>query len=328
MKISVIIPVHNGATVLARCLDGLRTAQPAPHEIIVVDDFSRDHPEETAQKFNVRIVQLPERAGPARARNEGGKIATGDVFFFVDADVVVHPDAIGQVMTAFNENPGVAAIFGAYDDTPAETNFLSQYKNLLHHYVHQTGKDEASTFWAGCGAMRRETFAQMGGFDEGWRHKIEDIELGYRLRRAGHRIRLVKTLQGQHLKRWTARSLLHADFFVRALPWTHLILREGRMINDLNLQTRSRVCVALSWLLPVALALTWWWAAGLVAVVLLALNVDLYRFFLRKRGFWFTLGVIPWHWFYYFYSGLAFGIGWCQHKVLAPAARADHPHAP
>jgi hypothetical protein len=138
----------------------------------------------------------------------------------------------------------------------------------------------------------------------------------------------MKALQGKHLKRWNASSMLRADFFARALPWTKLILRDRKMANDLNLRTSSRVCVALSWVLPAALLLTWWYVAGVAAVVLLALNADLYRFFLRKRGLWFTLGVIPWHWLYYFYSGLAFAVGVWRYKVLAPAGQAAHPPRP
>jgi GT2 family glycosyltransferase len=60
------------------------------------------------------------------------------------------------------------------------------------------------------------------------RPSIEDIEFGYRLRRVGYNIRLEKSLQVKHLKRWTGWSLVRTDFLNRALPWSLLILREGR----------------------------------------------------------------------------------------------------
>ncbi len=323
MTVSVIIPVHNGGDALRRCLRAVQE-----DEIIVVDDASTDGSDRVAAECGARVIQLPGSVGPAAARNAGARTATGEILFFVDADVVVHPDAVAQVARVLREHPEVAAVFGSYDDSPAAPNFLSQYKNLMHHYVHQTGREEAATFWAGCGAIRREVFEKLGGFDEHWRHKIEDIELGYRLSRAGYRVRLVKSLQCTHLKRWTAGSLLYADFFVRALPWTRLILRDRRMVNDLNLRTSRRVCVVLSWVLPAALLLAWWWVAGAIALALLALNADVYRFFLRKRGVLFTLGVIPWHWFYYWYSGAAFAVGVWRYKVLAPDSSADHSPRP
>jgi hypothetical protein len=228
---------------------------------------------------------------------------------------MVNPDAVGQVEAVFSHNPELAALFGSYDDTPAMTNFLSQYKNLLHHYVHQTSHEEASTFWSGCGAIRRDIFLTVGGFDEGYsRPAIEDIELGYRLKDAGYRIHLCKMLQAKHLKRWNAFSLLKADFAFRALPWTDLILRYRRFVNDLNLRISSRISVMLVYGLWAALVGAWWWAgslvlAGLAALLLLILNASFYRFLLDKRGPWFVLCAIPWHWFYYFYSGLAFAVG-------------------
>jgi hypothetical protein len=211
---------------------------------------------------------------------------------------------------------------GSYDDAPAAPNFLSQYKNLLHHYTHQTGKRNASTFWTGCGAIRAGVFREMHGFAEercrpsagGCPGVIEDVELGYRLKEAGHEIHLLRELQVKHLKHWDYRSLLKTDFFYRALPWTELLLTRGRMVDDLNIARRSRLSVLLTFaLLLTVLALFFGAPVGPALVVLmiglLATNWRCYRFFQRKRGFAFTLLVIPWHWLYFFYSGLAFLYG-------------------
>ena len=155
----------------------------------------------------------------------------------------------------------------------------------------------------------------MGGFDERYRFpSIEDIELGYRLKRAGYSIRLCKTLQVKHLKCWRTPSLLKADVWFRALPWTELIWREGSMLNDLNLGTTSRASVIGVYLLLSALIGTFKWpalfvVAGIIAFALFIGNADVYRFFLRKRGITFMLYAVVWHWFYYAYSGFAFAVG-------------------
>ncbi len=133
-------------------------------------------------------------------------------------------------------------------------------------------------------------FLSVGGFDERYRFpSIEDIELGYRLKRAGHRIRLSKLLQVKHLKCWRTRSLLQADIYLRALPWTDLIWREGRMRNDLNVGFSSRVSVICVYALVGAVIGAVWWprllvVAGVVVGILLASNASVYRFFLQKRG--------------------------------------------
>jgi glycosyltransferase involved in cell wall biosynthesis len=315
LSISVIIPVHNGGEQFRRCLASLAAAAPSPAEIIVVADGDTDGSWRVAEEFGAKVIRTSVAGGPARARNLGASEASGDILFFVDADVLIQPNVVAQITTAFVREPELAALFGSYDDTPAATNFLSQYKNLFHHYVHQIANEEASTFWGACGAIRREVFLKLGGFNESYRQpSIEDIELGYRLKRAGYRIRLLKTLQVKHLKRWGLASLLKTDFFQRALPWTELILRDRQLVNDLNLKTSSRVSVASIYGLPIALSGAWWWAgslviAALLIVLLLTLNAEVYRFFRRKRGLWFALKTVPWHWLYYFYNGLALVIG-------------------
>ena len=318
---SIIVPVHNGGRLFRRCLLSLAALESPPAEVIVVADGETDGAWRMAEAIGAQLLKIPVTGGPARARNLGARAAKGDILFFVDADVTIPRNATRQIAESFQADPGLTAVFGSYDDEPSEPNFLSQYKNLLHHYVHQTANKEASTFWAACGAVRREIFLAMGGFDEGYRRpSIEDIELGYRLKRAGHRIRLLKGLQAKHLKRWNVESLLKADIFYRALPWTRLILNEGQFIDDLNLKISNRISVMLILLLclsvvgglfvPGLLVL-----AVVVGTALLALNWHLYRFFYDKRGLGFGIKTIPWHWFYFFYSGLVFCFGFVNERI-------------
>ncbi|MFQ4146462.1 glycosyltransferase family 2 protein [Chlorogloeopsis sp. ULAP02] len=315
LVISVIIPVHNGGASFRHCLSSLANAMPAPTEIIVVADGDTDGSWLVAEEFGAKVLRIPTSGGPAKARNLGARAATGDILFFIDADVTITPDAISKVEKAFIDEPELAALIGSYDDAPGASNFLSQYKNLFHHYTHQTAKEEAFTFWGACGAIRRQIFLDLGGFDESYRRpSIEDIELGYRLKQAGHKIRLCKDLQVKHLKYWGVVSLLKAEFFYRALPWTELIWRDHQLSNDLNLGLKSRLSVILTYGLVISLLAAFWFpgflaVALILSFLLLAINLQVYRFFHCKRGFWFALRVIPWHWLYYLYGGLAFAIG-------------------
>jgi GT2 family glycosyltransferase len=318
-SISIIIPVYKGGESFRKCLLSMTQFVPSSTEIIVVVDGEDDESMSTAKEFRAKVLKLSTNSGPAKARNIGGYKATGNILFFVDADVAISPEAINQVKRAFSNQPNLAALIGSYDDTPGESNFLSQYKNLFHHYTHQGASEEAFTFWGACGAIRREVFLSIGGFDESYRQPcIEDIELGYRLRLAGYRIWLCKDLQVKHLKRWGVVSLLKAEFFNRALPWTQLIWRIQKLDNDLNLGLSSRLSVVLVYSFLGALISAFWWTGFLVIAVvvgclLLAINYPVYVFFLQKRGFWFALRVIPWHWFYFMYGGLGFVIGTAQH---------------
>jgi glycosyltransferase involved in cell wall biosynthesis len=249
-SISIVIPVYNAENHLRQSLAHLRASTQQPLEVIVVDDASTDRSVQVARDFGARVISAPRRQGPASARNLGAQLATGDVLYFLDADVCVYPNTLERVSRSFFEDPALDALIGSYDDDPSSQDFLSQYRNLMHCFVHQTGRREASTFWSGCGAVRREVFLQCSGFDERYhRPAIEDIELGYRMAAEGRKLILDPDLQVKHLKRWTFWNLVKTDVLDRGIPWTELILRDQQMANDLNLQLSQRVSVALVYLL-------------------------------------------------------------------------------
>ncbi len=317
--ISVIVPVFNGGKFLYQCLDAIVASSCQSFELIVVDDGSTDDSAEVSRRKGARVLHTPRRqSGPAAARNHGAQQARGDVLFFVDADVVVRRETMSRVAAHFQDNPNLAALFGSYDDEPAEENFLSQYKNLQHHFVHQQSSSDAVTFWAGCGAIRRDVFTSVGGYDD--RHypkpSVEDIELGYRMRSAGHRILLDKELQVKHLKQWKLGSMLRADILYRAVPWSQLILKRQGMVNDLNLKTSDRISAGLTGLSLVALLFSLYKPQFLILVLFLLttifiLNRKLYGFFFQKRGLVFTALTFFMQLLYYFYSGVAFVLCWC-----------------
>jgi GT2 family glycosyltransferase len=320
-RLSVVVPVHNGGQTLTDCLAGLRQSSLPPLEIIVVDDASADDSTDMARRAGVRVVSTrngakPRRpCGPARARNLGAKIATGDILVFVDADVMVHADTLARIARQFEENPEIAALFGSYDDEPTASGLVSRYKNLQHHYVHQNSTRVATTFWAGCGAIRREAFAAVGGFSSAFaRSSIEDIELGARLTAAGRRIVLCPEILCTHVKQWTLMTWLKTDLFARAIPWTRLLLTNRTRTRELNLGLSSRCSAVLSWILlggiigaPVfSIPTRIVFPAG---CVLTAINAGFLHLLYRRGGP--KLLMVGWflQWFYYVYSSLIFGLG-------------------
>ena len=329
-SISIIVPVYRGGKAFSDCLASLKKSLLPPIQVIVVVDGEDTQSHKIAQRFGATVLQLESNQGPAAARNRGAEVATGNILFFVDADVTVHAHTVRKIADVFHRCPRLAALIGSYDDQPGASNFLSQYKNLFHHYNHQIGSEKASTFWGACGAIKRDIFFEMGGFDESYRRPcIEDIELGYRLKAAGYQIRLCKDIYVKHLKRWTPYSLLRADFFDRALPWTELIYRDDNFVNDLNLQWSSRLSVIFIYSLLITVLASFWWPILLSPVMLqilglLFLNWPVYQFFIEKRGQLFTLQVLPWHWLYYFYSGLAFAIGTVKHRLSKKTPTLSH----
>ncbi len=329
VSLSIVIPVYNGGSDFEKCLVAVRRSTFTDYELIVVDVGSTDDSRQVAAEYGARVLSLQGgKNGPGFARNRGVEIATGSRILFLDADVCVHTDTLEKVVQYFDSDPSVDAVIGSYDDQPADQGFLSQYKNLFHHYIHQNARRQASTFWSGCGAIKKAVFLEYRGFDETYeRPSIEDIELGFRLRAGERIIHLTKEIQVTHLKRWTFWGLLRTDFFDRAIPWTLLMLRDKTFAADLNLRASHQLSVVilyallllsgvtvflgshLSWLDPRA---TGTMAAVLCGMVIL-LNRHLYLFFARTRSWLFAIRALPMHWFYYLYSGAAVAIALTLH---------------
>jgi GT2 family glycosyltransferase len=320
--ISVVVPAYNGAGVLPHCLAPLLAMQRAGEiaEVIVVDDGSTDESAAVAAAHGARVIPSGGRLGPGGARNVAAAVARGDILWFVDADVVVHDDCARIVGMAMRD-AGVTAVFGCYDDRPSGANFLSQYKNLVHHHYHQRAPGDAETFWAGCGAIRRDAFVACGGFDAvAYPHpSIEDIELGFRMRRRGMRIVLAPQLQGTHLKVWRLGGLLHTDIFRRALPWARLIHARSGLPNVLNVGGGERANAALAALSlgSVVLALAGpapFWVPATAFVAVGVGNRRLFATFRRARGFAFAVAGVAFHQLYYLYSTAAFAWSWFDRR--------------
>ncbi len=299
--ISVVIPAHTAEPFLRRAVASLRASDLPRNrwEIIIVDDASSGGAPKIEGADSILEIHGTPR-GPAAARNLGAEAARAPLVAFVDADVCVRSDTLSRMVEHFRRDPVLAGVFGSYDATPAEPDFISQYRNLLHHYVHQQKNGEVDSFWAGCGAVRRAAFLEVGMFDAAryTTPQIEDIELGYRMRDRGYRIVLDPQIQGTHLKQWTFGGMVNANFRHRGLPYGELLLERRQLLNTQGLSVgsadkASTIIVALVAIAIVSAAVfrdsRWLLAsvAGFAAFVLV--NRRLLSWFAEKRGFWFAV---------------------------------------
>lgn len=333
VSISVVMPAFRAEALMPRVLKPLMAmrARGEVVEVIVVDDRSPDRTAEVARSLGARVLTTPQNGGPGLARNLAAREATGDVLWFVDSDVIAWDDGAEKVRAAFAD-PEVAAVFGSYDSAPDGQHWFSRYKNLMHRFYHQTAERDAHTFWAGCGAVRKDVFLKIGGFDvETYRvPSIEDIELGYRIRRAGGRIAVDPTLLGKHLKVWTPKGALHTDIFRRALPWSRLMIAREGVHNDLNTSHGEKAKAVIAGLLILSLLALpfapgiWPVTLALIAIALAA-NWRFARFMYAHGGLGFAAATLAYHQFYYVYSAAAFA--WClfEYHVLGVKNRLHVP---
>ncbi|HWC99101.1 MAG TPA: glycosyltransferase family 2 protein [Candidatus Sulfopaludibacter sp.] len=339
LTISVVISNRNGGPAFLSCLAALTRYRDQFQEFIVVDDASTDDSIKAAEAAGARVLTVPVRKGPANGRNLGARAATGDILLFLDADVCVHADTITRILERFQSDPELCGVFGSYDTDPAVRGLVSEYRNLLHSFIHHTSKHSATTFWSGCGAILKEVFLASGGFDVSYSVPcVEDIELGMRLVREGRHIVLDPFIQVQHLKCWTLRNMIETDIKHRGIPWGRLILASHRMPNDLNLRWSSRLSVIFllvlclgalvftAGLMNSGLAQLLWpgMLAGLAAFTsIAAINMPFYRFLAARRSFKFATASMLLHLIYLFCCGTAMGMAIGIHCWSLAAARVN-----
>ncbi len=304
VRLSAIVPAANGPPTLERCTAALRGGLDDDDELIVVAE--------------------PRDANPAHARNIGVEQATGEILLFVDSDVEVHADAVERIRAAFESDEELVALFGSYDDAPGAPGVVSGFRNLLHHHVHQSARGPATTFWTGLGAVRRDAFLSVGGFDErlAW---LEDVDLGMRLAAGAAHIELDPDIQGKHLKAWSLWAMLRTDFIGRGVPWIVLVLRHRGSTETLNLTWRHRLSAGACVVGAGALVLRRPAVAAGAAVALVALNHSFYRLLLRQRGpVEATAGVFL-HALHHLTGVAAVPVGVARHLLAERAARNGRP---
>jgi GT2 family glycosyltransferase len=305
LRITAVVPATNEPETLDACLAAIEAAADGPDETVVVRE--------------------PGTLGPAGARNRGAARARGDVLVFVDADVLVHPDVFSRVRAAFDD-PELEAMFGSYDDDPADRRVVSSFRNLLHHHVHQASAGRVASFWAGVGAIRRQKFMETGGFDSRYQEAlVEDIEFGMRLADLGVRVELDPALQGTHLKSWSVSQMVRTDVFGRGVPWVALLIRHRKVPLTLNLGMRERLSATSVVAAPALLASGVHLAAAIVMAAFVALNATFYSLLWRSRGPGHALLGVPLHALHHLCAVAAVPLGVLAYMRARRSARAAPP---
>jgi glycosyltransferase involved in cell wall biosynthesis len=295
------MPVYNAERTLAECLTWVYRSDFESFEVILVDDGSTDRSAAIASTFPVEIVPTQGRIGPAAGRNLGAKAARGEILFFIDSDVMLRPDSLRNLATAF-EDTTLDAACGVQTAEMRHQNLASQYKNLWMRwtYLRQTG--QVPLFYTTAAAIRRAAFEGVGGFDEGYATpNVEDTAFGQKLARGGHSVRVLPPLEVEHVKRYSLVGMLRTDF-ARAVSLTRLKLRSPKHLgdNDTSVPTSYIASVGLTGLsvaaglvgvlggVPMVTAMGVLLAAGAVA-----LNAEFLNAIRASDGVWRTVCSVP-----------------------------------
>ena len=194
IRVSVVVPFHGPQSELDPCISALTASEHDSFEIIIADDGSP-----TPVTPPCRVVRLPRRCGPAAARNAGAKIARGDLLIFIDADVIVSVENLTEFERSFRTSRAVA-VQACYRYPGLDTNIATRFLEDFQEYkVHSLDGNEIRTLRGGCFAIARETFENVGGFEERFKEPSqEDTDLGWRVAATGGRIVCDRSIRVLH----------------------------------------------------------------------------------------------------------------------------------
>ena len=218
-KVSVIVPVKNGAAHIGELLDSLMHVDYDRDmlEIIVVDGNSTDNTREIVSQYPVKLL-LEERPGLNAARNTGIKNSSGEIVAFTDVDCIIPEDWVSKIVDNFRD-PQVGCVGGSV--TGYYDSFLSHYSDesfipVMRIFRKREVLDSVKPpqkYPAGCNmAFKREALEKVGLFDEGIKYGFDEDELVERICRGGYKMVLDPNVLVRHKHRPALKELLKQNF--------------------------------------------------------------------------------------------------------------------
>jgi len=213
---SVIIPVFNGESTLARAIDSALNQTHPPAEILVIDDGSTDNTRQVASSYGDKIRYLPRpRSGKAAvARNVGIRESHADYLAFLDADDAWYPRKLERVAAAISGHPDVGLFYSNFEVVDEEYRFFhsarvrdvcrNAYKLLLR-------------FCPICSAttvVRRDCFERCGLFWEALPPGCEDWDMWIRIARLFPVLHIPEVLAKYTLHSRSASLMNCEDWFI------------------------------------------------------------------------------------------------------------------
>lgn len=228
-RISVVIPNHNGAATIGKCLESVFSSDYGNYEVIVVDDHSDDNSVEIIERFPCKLIRLERRMGASAARNRGGLNSTGDLIFFTDADCILNKDTL-EIINNTVDGEAEIVTGGTYAREPYDGGFYNAFQAVFVNYC-ETKVTNPDYIAAHAMVMNRETFRKSSGFPEVFLPIIEDVEFTHRLRRQGCRLVMKPELEVRHIFNFTLfRSMKNA--FAKSKYWTMYSLKNRDGMRD------------------------------------------------------------------------------------------------
>ena len=219
MKVTVIIPNHNGKKFLKPCLDSLEQQTIKNFEMIVVDNGSEDDSVEYIKNSFplVQVIALDKNYGFSRAVNEGIKAAITPYVILLNNDTVVHQHFVKEMVEAIDKSPKIFSVSSKMLQmhNPEFIDNAGGFYTLIGWDTNRgvgrkaTGFQRPYNVFSACGGAaiyRKEVFQKIGYFDESFFVYLEDVDMGYRAKIHGYKNRFTPKAMVHHVGSGTSGS--------------------------------------------------------------------------------------------------------------------------
>ncbi len=207
-KFSIVVCTYNGSATLPACLESLEKLCHDSYEILLMDDGSTQDIAAIAKSFpTVRYVRLPH-GGLSVARNEGAALATGEIVAYTDDDCLVDEDWLTHLAVAF-EDPSCVAAGGPNIPPPPRNSTEATVAAAPGAPAHVLLNDSDAEHLPGCNlAIRKDLLQSIGGFRSQYRVAGDDVDICWRLRETGGRLRFAPAAMVWHHRRYRIKAYL------------------------------------------------------------------------------------------------------------------------
>lgn len=296
--ISVVIPNHNGADTIAKCLEAVFSSDYSRFEAVVVDDFSTDSSVEIIKRFPCKLLRLEGHEGVSKARNKGAGASSGELLFFTDNDCLLQKDALALANQTYNEHTGYI-IGGTYTRLPYDQNFFSLFQSIFINYF-ETKKKVPDYIAAHAMIIDADLFRKSGGFVEdsfmGVAACVEDVEFIHRLCRAGYKSHMNPEILVRHIFNFSFLKSLN-NAVKKSRYWTlYSILNKDLWADSGTASAELKINVGI-FLINTCLFLLYWltgtaWVITIIPFLFLFnlyVNQGLFDAFFKTKGLTFLI---------------------------------------
>ncbi len=243
--ISVVIVNWNSKDFLAKCLRTVfNSVTKLPFEVIVVDNASYDGSEEMVKLSfpQVRFFQLDKNIGFAGANNFGSKKAKGKILHFLNPDTEIEPDVINTLaeLILLNNDTAIAGCKICNRDGSVQLSTILQFPTLFReiidneflmkrfYWLNLWGNSalferkkvivkEVEVISGACLAINRDDFFKVGGFNESYFMYSEEVELCYRVKKRGKKVKFTNKCKIMHYGGGSSRLHPVKEFSIKMI---------------------------------------------------------------------------------------------------------------